>query len=67
MGRVGQATDYAGKKANGLMSLLDRNRDGVVDLADSKLALSKVKPFAKKHATLTAGFFSGLLVGYQLG
>ena len=47
--------------------MLDRNNDGKVDGDDGKLAMSKLRPFAKKHVGLTAGFASGLLVGYQLG
>lgn len=65
--KFGQAGEYVEKTASGLLGLLDRNGDGKVDAADGKFALSKVKPFAKKHAGLTAGFASGLLVGYQLG
>ena len=39
-------------------------RSHVVDLKDSKMALSK---FAKKHTGLTAGLVGGALVGYKFG
>ena len=65
--KLGQASGYVEKTASGLLGLLDRNGDGKVDAADGKYAMSKMKPFAKKHVGLTAGFASGLAVGYQLG
>ena len=65
--KFGQAGEYVEKTASGLLGMLDRNGDGKVDAADGNYAMSKIRPFAKKHVGLTAGFASGLLVGYQLG
>ena len=41
----------------------DTSEDGNIDIDDTKIGLSK---FAKKHASLSAGFFGGVYCGYKL-
>jgi hypothetical protein len=45
---------------------LDIDKDSSLTTRDGKLAMSKVKPFAKRHVGFTGGLVSGLLVGYTI-
>ena len=49
-----------------LKDRLDADRDGEITLTDSKLHVSRIAPFAKKHTGFTAGVVAGFLTGYKI-
>ena len=44
----------------------DLDGDGEITLEDSKLGMSRMAPYVKRHPGLTGGFAGGFLLAYRL-
>ena len=62
-GRIAQlVTSHVSKHA----AVADLDGDGELTLEDSKLGLSRVAPYVRRHPGLTGGFAGGFILAYRL-
>ena len=62
-GRIAQlVTSQVSKHA----AVADLDGDGEITLEDSKLGLSRVAPYVRRHPGLTGGFAGGFILAYRL-
>ena len=62
-GRIAQLiTSQVSKHA----AVADLDGDGELTLEDSKLGLSRVAPYVRRHPGLTGGFAGGFILAYRL-
>ena len=47
-------------------AVADLDGDGEITLEDSKLCLSRVTPYVRRHPGLTGGFAGGFILAYRL-
>lgn len=62
---LSSAASVLGSQVVRLASKADLDGDGSVTVADSKLAMSRVSPYVKRHPGLAAGLAGGFVIGYR--